>query len=62
MVQKIHPWGVIWVPSSHLMWADQLKKIDSSSVHIYKEVHAQAIAIWLLIYQSNLENIFRQFA
>ena len=26
MVQKIHPWGVIWVPSSRLMWAGQLKK------------------------------------
>ena len=36
MVQKIHPPGVIWVPSSHLMWADQLKKIDSSSVHILR--------------------------
>ena len=36
MVQKIHPRGVIWVPSSRLMWADQLKKIDSSSVHILR--------------------------
>jgi hypothetical protein len=34
MVQKIHPWDVIWVSSSHLMWADQLKKIDISSVHL----------------------------
>ena len=34
MVQKIHPWGVIWIPNFRLMWADQLKKIDSSSVHI----------------------------
>ena len=33
MVQKIHLQGVIWVPRSP-MWADQLKKIDSSSVHI----------------------------
>ena len=36
MVQKIHLWGVIWVPSSRLMWADKLKKIDSSSVHILR--------------------------
>ena len=27
MVQKIHPQGVIWVPSSRLMWADHQKKI-----------------------------------
>ena len=26
MSQKIHPSGVIWVPSSHLMWADHKKK------------------------------------
>ena len=26
MVQKIHPKGVILIPSSLLMWADQLKK------------------------------------
>ena len=36
MVQKIHPRGVIWVPSYRLMWADQLKTIDSSSVHILR--------------------------
>ena len=36
MVQKIHPRGVIWVPISRLMWADQLKKIGSSSVHILR--------------------------
>ena len=36
MVQKIHPRGVIWVPNPRLMWADQLKKIDSSSVHILR--------------------------
>ena len=38
MVQKIHPWGVIWVPSSRLMWADQLKKL-TAVLSIYKEVH-----------------------
>ena len=27
MVQKIHPRGVIWVPSSRLIWADHQKKI-----------------------------------
>ena len=27
MVQKIHPQGVIFVPSSRLMWADHQKKI-----------------------------------
>ena len=42
MVQKIHPRGVIWVPSSRLMWADQLKKIDSSSVHILRSPWATA--------------------
>ena len=47
MVQKIHPQGVIWVPSSRLMWADQLKKIDSSSVpSIFNEVHVLG-NIWL---------------
>ena len=28
--------NVIWVPSSRLMWANQLKKIDSSSVNILR--------------------------
>ena len=26
MVQKTQPWGVLWVLSSRLMWADKLKK------------------------------------
>ena len=38
MDQKIHPWGVIWVPSSRLMWADQLKKMTAVP-SICKEVH-----------------------
>ena len=36
MDQKIHPRGVIWVPISRLMWENQLKEIDSSSVHILR--------------------------
>ena len=27
MVQKIHPQGVIWVPSFRLMWADHQKEL-----------------------------------
>ena len=46
MVQKIHPRGVIWVPSFRLMWADQLKKIDSSSVHILRSP-------WLVLIKAN---------
>ena len=38
MVQKIYPWCVIWVPSSRLMWADQLKKMTAVP-SIYQEVH-----------------------
>ena len=38
MVQKIHPQGVIWVPSSRLMWADHQKKLTTVP-SIYKEVH-----------------------
>ena len=38
MVQKIHPRGVIWVPRSHLMWADHKKKLTEVP-SIYKEVH-----------------------
>ena len=38
MVLKIHPWGVIWVPISRLMWTDQLKKLTAVP-SIYKEVH-----------------------
>ena len=38
IVQKINPWGVIWVPSSRLMWADQLKKM-TAVLFIYKDVH-----------------------
>ena len=38
MVQKIYPWCVIWVPSSRLMSADQLKKLTAVP-SIYKEVH-----------------------
>ena len=38
MVQKIHPRGVIWVPSSRLMWADHKKKMTAVP-SIYKEVH-----------------------
>ena len=40
MIQKIHPWGVIWVPSSRLMWADQRKKLTAVP-SLYKEVHVQ---------------------
>ena len=36
MVQKIQRRGVIWVPITRLMWADQLKTTDSSSVHILR--------------------------
>ena len=39
MVQKIHPRGVIWVPSSRLMWADHKKNLTAVP-SIYKEVHA----------------------
>ena len=46
MVQKIHPRGEIWVPSSLLMWADHLKKIDSSSVHICKSMQE-----WIFMWQ-----------
>ena len=42
MVQNIHPRGVTWVPSSRLMWADQLKKMTAVP-STYKEVHGQAI-------------------
>ena len=41
MVQNIHPRGVIWFPSSRLMWADQLKKLTAVP-SIYKEVHTLA--------------------
>ena len=36
MVQKLHPWDIIWVQSPRLMWADHKKKIDCSSVHILR--------------------------
>ena len=39
MVQKIHPQGVIWVPSSRLMWAGHQKHLIAVP-SIYKEVHA----------------------
>ena len=39
MVQQIHPRGVIWVPSSRLMWADHQKNLTAVP-SIYKEVQA----------------------
>ena len=38
MVQKVHTWDVIWVPSSCLMWADHQKKLEAVP-SIYKDVH-----------------------
>ena len=51
MVQNIHPRVVIWIPSSRLMWADQLKEIDSSYVRILRspcanKVQKQEIKVW----------------
>ena len=40
MTQDIHARGGIWVPSSRLMWENQLKKLTTLP-SIYKEVHAQ---------------------
>ena len=47
MVPKIHPWGVTWVPSFRLMWADQLKKTESSSVHILRSPWADTQLMFL---------------
>ena len=43
MVQKIHPQGVIWVPSFRLMWADHKKKLTAFP-STYKEVHALGVS------------------
>ena len=42
MVQKIHPQGVIWVPSSRLMRENQLKKLTAVP-STYKEVHGLVV-------------------
>ena len=39
MVQKIHPWGVIWVPSNSPQACHLSDKNDNLAVH-YKYVHA----------------------
>ena len=44
MVQKIHPQGVIWIPSSRLMWENQLKKLTAVP-SIYKELRSPCLTL-----------------
>ena len=41
MVQKIHPWGVIWVPSIHPHAGHLSEKNDDLAVQ-YEDVHELA--------------------
>ena len=42
MVQKIHPWGVIWVPSNRPQAGHLSEKNDDLAVQ-YEDVHALRI-------------------
>ena len=59
MIQKVHPEGLTWVPSSRLMWADQLKKLTAVP-SIYKEVHALCMQK-IKVFNTLVEDIGRIF-
>ena len=52
LVQKIHHQGVIWVPTSRLMWENQLKKltaVPSINIEVHEVLHTCILesASWL---------------
>ena len=57
MVQKIHPRGVIWVPSSRLIWADHLKHLTTVP-SIYKEVHDLGCNFYAKAVVKNPQKVF----
>ena len=52
MVQKVHPWGVIWVPIIHPQAGHLSEKNDNLAVQ-YEDVHELANIVLSLINTSN---------
>ena len=54
MVQKIHPRGVIWVPSFRLMWADHQKKLTVvPSIYVLRSPCVSLINNGLMLQYNN---------